>query len=179
MKKLTRVEKCIRLALDKSIGDTEALLAFNTARRLPIEKSITPKIAKFSYTCHSTKLFNLISNFNSKSNELDLEFNFSVSGSINSSCLSFTVKGSPSSVDSFEIYYLSKLKSHSSVKNNSNFMNSGYSLESLNSFFDKNKPSPCLKKPQKKSFRSNIKPFIAVLISLAIGITAIVVSILL
>ena len=106
---MTGVDKCLKIALDKSVGDKGALAAFNMARKLTLSgkqsSTSTPskdsQIDKYEYTCHAAELFSHISNLNRFSNKLDLEFNFEVSGSINSSCVSFSVKGASPSLKLF------------------------------------------------------------------------------
>ena len=100
---MSKIEKCIKIALDKSVGDNEALTAFKTARRLSLSdyKPEEGSSKTFTYSSNANEVFSLIGPFLDCSNKLDLILSYSISGTVGSPILSMTVKGSSSSIKSF------------------------------------------------------------------------------
>jgi hypothetical protein len=103
---MSKIDKCLNIALNKSTSEEESLAAFNAARRLTLNDYQSEEIPSKDFTLSDTteNIIDVITPLANKTNSLNLVVEYSVIESIDNSKLFLTVKGEPSNIKSFETF---------------------------------------------------------------------------
>jgi len=111
--KMSKIEKLMKKALDKSIGDTESLAFFKKARDLPLSAyvDVEDKSSKtFTYSSSSKDVFENLCPISRLSNSLNLSLEYSISGLVSSPTLEIIVVGDSSDIKPFDRKFTSIIK---------------------------------------------------------------------